>query len=78
MLTMEDRVQMLAQHKVKEHNEVSANLKYAGVQTEYYKGRLTELQNVLLDFAWELGVKVNFVTAVDELGNKYEKAIIAE
>lgn len=78
MLTMEDRVQIMVQHKVKEHNEVSATLKYAGNQTDYYKGRLTELQNLLIDFAWQLGVKVNFVIAVDGRGNEYEKAVIAE
>lgn len=78
MLTMEERVQIMVQRKAKEHNEVSAMLKYAGDRTDYCKGRLTELQDLLIDFAWQFGIKVDFVTAVDTLGNEYEKAVIAE
>ena len=77
-MTMEERVKIMVQRKVKEHNEVSATLKYAGDQTDYYKGRLTELQDLLIDFVWQFGIAVDFVTAVDERGNEYEKAISAE
>lgn len=77
-MTMEERVQIMVQRKAKEHNEVSAMLKYAGGRTDYYKGRLTELQDILIDFAWQFGIVVDFVTAVDGCGNEYEKAIIAE
>lgn len=77
-MTLEERFNVFVQRKVNEHNSVSATLKYAGVKTDYYEGRLTELQNILIDFAWQFGVNVNFVTAIDGHGNEYEKAIIAE
>ena len=78
MLTMEERVEKFIKRKVDEHNAVSVGLIYAGDRSDYYKGRLAELQDLLIDFMWQFGTKIDFVTAKDEHGNEYEKAIIAE
>lgn len=78
MLTMEERVERFIKRKVDEYNAVSIGLIYAGDRADYYKGRLTELQELLLDFMWQLGAKIDFVVTTDESGHEYEKAIIAE
>ena len=78
MLTMEERVERFIKRKVDEHNAVSFGLIYAGDRADYYKGRLAELKELLMDFMWQLGTKIDFIIATDESGNEYEKAIIAE
>lgn len=78
MMTMEERVEKFIKRKVDEHNAVSIGLIYAGDRADYYKGRLTELQELLIDSMWQLGTKIDFITATDERGNEYEKAIITE
>ena len=75
-MTMEKRVEKLIKMKVDEHNAVSIGLSYAGDGTDFYTGRLTELQDLLIDFMWQCGTKIDFVTAKDEHGNEYEKAVI--
>ena len=78
MLTMEERVEKFIKRKVDEHNAVSVGLIYAGDRADYYKGRLTELKELLIDFMCRLDANIDFVAATDESGNEYEKAIIAE
>lgn len=75
-MTMNERIEKFIKMKVEEHNAVSIGLVYAGDRTDYYKGRLTELQNLLIDFMWQFGTKIAFVTAKDIHGYEYEKAVI--
>ena len=77
-MTMEERVEKLIKRKVDEYNAVSIGLIYAGDRTDIYKGRHIELENLLFDFMWQMGITISFVTATDERGNEYSKAIIAE
>ena len=75
-MTMEERVEKLIKMKIDEHNAISIGLRYAGDGIDFYTGRFTELQDLLIDFMWQFGTKIDFVTAKDEHGNEYEKAVI--
>ena len=82
-MTMEERVLTMIKRDIAEYNDTS-RVYYSMRETDnanadFYRGKITAMQNKLLDYCWELGYTINFVRAEDtENHTYYEKAILIE
>lgn len=78
-MTMEERILNMIKRDVAEYNRIS-HVYYSmreidNVNADFYRGRITQMSNKLLDYCWELGYTIDFVRAEDpETHTYYEKA----